>query len=104
MSLSMSVFSGFLISLRQIEGDALQVLGGLYHFTCFACHGCGGKGTFLLRCHAASLVFSSRDRQWARTSFSTATTSPIASSATKSRICPNALAALRRLKAATSRP
>lgn len=28
---------------KEIEGDALQVLGGLYHFTCFACNGCGNK-------------------------------------------------------------
>jgi len=28
---------------KDIEGDALQVLGGLYHFTCFACTGCGNK-------------------------------------------------------------
>merc|ERR1711991_824119 len=28
---------------KEIEGDALQVLGGLYHFTCFACNGWGNN-------------------------------------------------------------
>ncbi len=28
---------------KEIEGDALQVLGGLYHHACFACNGCGNK-------------------------------------------------------------
>ncbi len=32
-----------IVCRKDIEGDALQVLGGLYHFTCFACHGCGNK-------------------------------------------------------------
>jgi hypothetical protein len=53
------VISGFCLSFflqsvtimtQDIEGDALQVLGGLYHFTCFACTGCGNKVRHVVRC------------------------------------------------------